>query len=220
MEAIIKFKFLIIFIMIIILIFSQSGCDNSPTEPSTKDTTVTVFKPNIYIYPTEKTDLLVSISFPLEGRVTESIPTYNTGWNVSVEPTGIIDDKYEYLFYECDVPNFFQQEKGWIIEQNNLNSFFEDNLTSHVFSKNEIRDFIDYWIPKFVDSNYYEIYPQYCSDIEKMIVLNFSKEPENIFRLFYYIRGSDTKNSDISVPTIENGIRENYYVMEWGVIIK
>ena len=69
------------------------------------------------------------------------------------------------------------------------------------------------------ESKYYEIYPQYSSNIEKMILLNFSNDPENIFRLFYYIKGRDNDNIDISVPTIEVGKRESYYVMEWGVII-
>ncbi len=216
-----KAKASILILFAFFFVIFQSGCKDSPTEPCDEDTSrVIVYKPNIYIYPTEKIDLAINIIFPRGGKVTESIPEYNTGWDVSVEPNGIINEEFEYLFYECDVPDLFQKETGWIIEQSLLKSFFENNLNSHGFSESEIRDFTDYWIPKLTDSNYYEIYPQYSFDIEKMIVLNFSNEPENIFRLFYYITGRDNKEIDISVPTIEVGKRENYYVMEWGVIVK
>ena len=220
-----RFKLLIILVFAVAVLITQSGCEDLPTETCDEDTThvdtshVIVYKPNIYIYPTEQIDLSVNITFPLDGRVTESIPQYNTGWNVSVEPTGIIDGKYKYLFYECSIPNYFQKSTGWVVEQNNLKLFFKTNLSSHGFSENEIRDFTDYWIPKLDDSKYYEVYPQYSSDIEKMIVLNFSNKPENIFRLFYYIKGRDNNNIDIAVPTLAIGKRESYYVMEWGVII-
>ncbi len=216
-----KAKVLILFLIPFFFVILQSGCKDSPTEPCDDDTSrVVVYKPNIYIYPTEKIELSVSLSFPLGGKVTESIPVYNTGWNVSVAPNGIIDDEFEYLFYECDVPDLFQKETGWIIEQSLLKSFFENNLNSHGFNESEIRDFTDYWIPKLQDSQYYEICPQYSSAIEKMIVLDFSNQPDNIFRLFYYIKGRENNEIDISVPNIEVGKRENYYVMEWGVIFK
>ena len=213
-----KASILILFAFFFVIV--QSGCKDSPTEPCEEDTSrVVVYKPNIYIYPTEKIDLSVNITFPIGGKVTKSIPEYNTGWNVSVEPNGIINDEFEYLFYECDVPDLFQKEKGWIVGQSMLKTFFESNLNSHGFSESEIRDFTEHWIPRLKNSNYFEIYPQYSSDIEKMIVLNFSDEPENIFRLFYYIKGRDNTDLNIAVPTMGMGKRENYYVMEWGVIV-
>lgn len=214
-----KTKIAILFLSAFFILSLQNGCKDSPTEPRDLDTTVSVYKPNIYIYPTEKIDLAVNIIFPLGGEVTESIPEYNTAWNVSVAPNGIINEEFEYLFYECDVPDLFQKETGWVIAQRQLKSFFENNLNLHRFSESEIRDFTDYWIPKLSDSQYYEIYPQYSSGIEKLILLNFSNRPENIFKLFYYIKGRDNNTIDISLPIIEIGKRENYYVMEWGVII-
>lgn len=211
----------ILFLTAFFFIILHSGCDNCPTETCDEDTSnVSVYKPNIYIYPTEKIDLSVNITFPNGGKVTESIPDYNTGWDVAVEPNGVINGEYEYLFYECDVPDLFQKEHGWIIEQSSLKTFFENNLETHNFSNSEIKDFIDYWIPRLVDSEYYEIYPQYNSDIEKMVILNFSHEPKNIFRLFYYIQGRNNSENSISAPIIDIGKRENYYVMEWGVIVK
>lgn len=140
--------------------------------------------------------------------------------NVSVASSAIINNKYKFLFYECDVPDLFQKEKGWIILNTKLKSFFENNLNAHGFSSNEIKDFTDYWIPKLIYSNYYEIYPQYYYNIDKIIVLDFSKEPTNIFRLFYYLKERNDNNVVLEEPIIEKGKREDYYVMEWGVVLK
>jgi hypothetical protein len=216
-----KIKYLLVLVSFLLLML-HSGCKDSPTEicDDTDTSRVEVYKPNIYIYPNKSIDLSVNIAFPLGGKITESIPDYNSGWNVSVSPGGIINNEYQFLFYECDVPDLFQKEKGWIIIKTELKSFFENNLNAHGFSSNEIKDFTDYWIPKLIASNNYEIYPQYLDDIEKIIVLNFSKEPRNIFRLFYYLKGRNDKNFEMEEPIIEKGKREDYYVMEWGVILK
>jgi len=213
-------SFLIFAFSIIVII---SGCKNSLTESNPCDddsSNVIVYKPNIYIYPTESLNLKVNILFPHGGRVTTSIPIYDTKWDVTVQSNGIIDDEYQYLFYECNVPDLFQKKEGWVINKKNLNSFFINNMNISGFNTKEIKDFTDYWIPKLNEFDYYEIYPQYCLDIEKMIILKFSKEPDNIFRLFYYIKGIHNNQFKLKQPIIEKSKREKYYIMEWGVIIK
>ena len=73
-----KAKVSILFLIAFFFVILHSGCKDSPTEPINEDTSqVVVKKPNIYIYPTEKINLAVNITFPLGGRVTESIPEYN-----------------------------------------------------------------------------------------------------------------------------------------------
>ena len=73
---------------------------------------VSVDKPNIYIYPNQKVELDVYLNFPKGGSIVQSIPQYKDGWNVTVDTSGLIDNEYHYLFYECRVPNYFQKEKG------------------------------------------------------------------------------------------------------------
>ena len=215
-----KIKYVMLFIIGILLIYLHTGCDSLPTPPSCVDTSdVIARKPNIYIYPTSTTNLSVNIKFPVGGKVIKSIPEYGKGWNVSVEPSGLINSEFGYLFYECSIPNLFQKENGWIIKREDLHAFFDNNLSLTGFNDTEKKDFIDYWIPKLTDSNYYEIYPQYSSNIEKMIVLNFSQKPDNIFRLFYFIKGRDKNDLKLTEPKIESGKRDGFYVMEWGVIL-
>jgi hypothetical protein len=123
-------------------------------------------KPNIYIYPKKKIKMDVTIDFPMEGEVTESIPLYKNGWkNITVEPSGLIDGKYDYLYYESLQPKFFQKNRGWIVPKENLEKFFIENLKKNKFNKKEIDDFIEYWIPLLNKRAYYEIYPQYNKEL-------------------------------------------------------
>ncbi len=83
-----------------------------------------VYKPNIYIYPEENMNLEVYLDFPQGGRVIASIPEIGNYWDVFVDTTGTIDNSYRYLFYESVQPDEWQRNEGWLVEQNDLESFF------------------------------------------------------------------------------------------------
>ena len=146
---------------------------------------ITVFKPNIYIYPLLKLQLSVQLSFPLGGNIVESIPEYAKGWNVSIDTNGKINNQYNYLFYESTQPNLFQYEKGWCISRENLKAFFENNMAQYNFSSSEINDFTDYWMPLLTGYNFYCIYPQTNEIINKIIQLNFSVKPDHIHTAYF-----------------------------------
>ena len=70
-------------------------CMTEQSEP------IPVKKPAVYLYPAEQMN--VSVKVNVNGVLTHTDPEYNTGWNVNVKPNGIIDNKYDYLFYEADL---------------------------------------------------------------------------------------------------------------------
>lgn len=179
-------------------------------------------KPNIYLYPTQRSQISINLSFPLGGKIITSIPAYKSGWTIDVDTTGIIDNNYEYLFYESKQPDVWQLNEGWIINRSGLDTFFKDNLLKHGFYGREIKDFIDYWIPRLTDFEYYEIYPQESNIIETAVRLEFSNKPENVLRLYYLIRGvTVVSNNKINIPgEIIQFKRNGFYVTEWGVILK
>ncbi len=178
-------------------------------------------KPNIYIYPKEQMNLDVNIDFPHGGEVTTSIPEYGSGWNdLNVDPSGMINDEYSYLFYESQNPDLCQYNKGWIIAQEDLELFFIGNMTATGFNEQEITDFTDYWIPILKDYPYYEIYPQYNEQLDRIIQLNFSHKPDNILRLIYTLKGLQKNNLVLHEPEIPKFNREGFVVVEWGVIRK
>ncbi len=213
-------------IPLLFLLFFAFGVSNCsiPTESVKKDTTSTgefgpiVRKPNIYIYPTQNLKMTLKINFPNGGRVIESIPNYDSGWNINVDTTGLINNRYPYLYYEATAPDLYQYEKGWVVQKNNLSAFFKHNLQKTGFSEKEISDFIAYWIPVLKASEYYAIYPQYREDISSIVQIEFSSPPDNLLRLFYVIKECDPEFEIDRVPEIPEFNRAGFYVVEWGVI--
>lgn len=178
-------------------------------------------KPNIYLYPETNISLDVNISFPNSGKVIVSIPQYPEQWqNLQIEPNGKINGKYNYLFYESIQPNKFQMTKGWVIKNENLENFFEDNMQKTGFNQTEINDFITHWIPKLIDSEYYAIYPQYNKHLDPLVQLKFSKQPDNILRLTYIVEEVNSSTFEMDIPGIPSFERKGFVVTEWGLIIE
>jgi PKD repeat protein len=177
-----------------------------------------VFKPNIYLYPEKTLELCVNLNFPKGGHVVSSIPEYNNGWCISVEPSGQIDNEYGYLFYESAQPNIWQNSEGWIISQTELSNFFNKNMQVYGFNSNEINDFIEYWIPLLNTAKTYAVYPQMNYTIDRVIELEFSVKPKNVNRLFYVIKGVNEEFM-LNEPEIVSFNKNGFYVNEWGVVL-
>jgi hypothetical protein len=181
---------------------------------------VVEYKPNIYLYPQKPCSVDVKIHFPQGGSVIKSKPTYGNGWNVFAEPSGKINHQYNYLFYEAENPDAYQYQSGWSVARDTLASFFTNTLTQSGFNQKEITDFTDYWIPLLQDSKFYTIYPQWNSDITKMIGLSITPAPDHLLRLFFVIKKADVLEARLSKPAIPQFVRQGYVGTEWGVVLK
>ncbi|MDI6765823.1 MAG: hypothetical protein QME52_03260 [Bacteroidota bacterium] len=210
-----------LFAIPIFSLITSMGCKKSPTESSDHDSSIVeVRKPNIYLYPKAKCNLSIKLLFPLGGRIIQSIPSYQNGWNVEVNPSGKINQQYDFLFYESQTPDAYQYNFGWVVSRDTLSSFFNANLRRTGFNDSEIFDFTEYWVPRLSDYPLYIIYPQYSTDIEKVIQLNISEPPDNILRLFYVIQSSEDMIPKLITPTVPKFVRSGFTVTEWGVILK
>lgn len=177
-------------------------------------------KPNLYLYPEKKTKMNVSLQFPHGGGVIESDPLYPDAWqNIKVKADGRIDQKYDYLYYECAIPDLWQYSEGWIVKQEKLSEFFTSNLANYGFNDAEIEDFLEFWIPELNYSPYYEIYPQYSEMVNPIIRLKISPKPDSILRMHYVIKATD-EYFDLPIPDIPVFERKGFTVVEWGVILK
>jgi hypothetical protein len=221
MKTLRTFGLLIAAGIILITFLPFHSCEPDDDDgPEQCDTCLVVYKPNIYMYPPQTTQLSVLINFPLGGSIIASLPEYGHGWEVNVDSNGTINNKYTCLFYESIQPDIWQRNSGWIVNSDNLQSFFEDNMSAYGFYGREIRDFTDYWIPRLNKNNFYAIYPQDSSLINRAIELNFSVKPDNLLRLFYLIKGLPELPAE--TPSVPNNIlplnRKGFYAAEWGVI--
>lgn len=176
-------------------------------------------KPNIYLYPEQTIELDVTLGFPMGGFVTTSIPEYGDGWHVTVDPDGTIDGEYGYLFYESQNPDVFQYSKGWTVKNENLDTFFRHNMTLYGFKGQEIYDFIEWWIPR-LDGACYDIFPQTSKEINPVVTLDFSIEPDSLQRLYYAVREYKKCNEHLKEPVIEPFERKGFTALEWGVVLR
>ncbi len=184
-----------------------------------------VGKPNIYLYPVEETEVSVSLDFAGEGFITESIPDYGDGWEVTITPDGRIDDEYDFLFYEGVVDAEAQYTHGWLIVQEELESFFRVNMRAYGFRGQEIEDFVEFWVPRLTDKPMYVICPQLNEDYDNLVALTVEPKPDTVLRLAYTIRGVDIFDGPLQAPELPTASfivpqeREGFWVTEWGVLL-
>ncbi len=210
--------FLILAFLPVLLLFNCKKDTSSIMGISDSDSLGPIVrKPNIYIYPTVAIDLSIQISFPNGGQIIESIPDYNGAWEINVLPSGLINNEYEYLFYEARIPELLQRDFGWVINGAGLRSFFINNLDSLKFSIKEIDDFVEYWIPLLDDKKKYIIYPQFNDVLDEIVQLKFSTTPDNVIRVFYLLEEYE-EGKLVKIPQIPSHRREDFTVLEWGVV--
>ena len=100
---------------------------------------VVAFKPAIYLYPNETTQINVSLS--LNGKIIESDPVYNNGWSVIATPDGKLNETFNYLFYEASLNYLEIPTDGWCIQNSSLETWLESNLIQFGLNYNESQEF-------------------------------------------------------------------------------
>jgi hypothetical protein len=201
---------------------------------------MTVRKPNIYLYPTETTDVSVRLELAEGCALTRSDPPYGDGWRVTVSPDGSLSDsrgylvgevdgeevifdapRYGYLFYEAEAPDVWQTERGWLVTRNDLTGFFTDLLNAYGFRGREVDDFLEYWPPLLSDP-FYIVCPQ-TENIDAVVGLRVEPEPDSVLRLFFLIEPLDeaaaTADWYLPEPVIPHFERTGFAVVEWGVVL-
>ena len=180
--------------------------------------TIGMAKPAIYLYPEE--DMDVSVKLRYIGIFTETIPKYNGGWNVFVTTDGIIDGKYDYLFYEGISFRFRLEtpKEGWLVPYPELESWFDINLKKMGLNEKELYQFKEYWLEKLPESNYYEIKLLSEEYLNKNVKLTVDPTPDTEIRLLFYFK---PRKEEILItnPEIITPVREGFTVVEWGGIL-
>ncbi len=179
-----------------------------------------VDKPNIYLYPTERTEVDVRLGLSHGCRVTHSEPEYGDGWHVSVAPDGLIDGRYTYLFYEAEIPRRYAMSSGWSVAAAEVSTFFTQALDAYGLTRAERDDFVNYWSEHLAPAPYYSVYPLMDDAVlDPMVALYIDPAPDTVFRLWFVI-ASDEGPQSLPEPDITPVVREGFTVVEWGVILR
>lgn len=188
-------------------------------------------KPALYLYPERQTKL--SIRVLPQGVITTSIPDHGEiGWFVTANPDGTIyngNDKYPYLYYETELYAVEVPKEGWLVEKETLEYFFIDILPKLGLRKNEIKDFLAYWLPTlktYLGSStrlFVGLLPY--QELNRVEPIVFSQEPETLIRIRFYFEKLNSTKSYLNIvsPDLSEVVpatsRKGFTVIDWGGII-
>ena len=174
------------------------------------------YKPVIYLYPEEETE--ISVTLIPDGRLTCTYPAYNDGWTVTASPDGTLTDAkgqtYNYLYWEGETYARYDLSKGFCVKGEDTAVFLEDALGKLGLTRREANEFIVYWLPQMQDNPYNII--AFQTDIyTNAAKLAVDPAPDTLIRVFMAWQASDTpvalENQELSAPD-----RTGFTVIEWG----
>ena len=179
-------------------------------------------KPVIYLYPTEKTAVSVEVNTK---KITESIPDYNGGWNVTAYPDGTIENSvdgqtYPYLFWEG--PSYkprVDRTKGFVIATNQVESFLAEKLGAQGLKAKEYDEFIEFWAPRMKNKDYVYVYFMPQVDYDKLIPMDISPQPDTVIRTYMLFKSLD-EPIDVAPQKLSAPERIGFTVVEWGGDLK
>ncbi len=173
-------------------------------------------KPAIYLYPLE--DSLIKVQLNINGKIINDIPAYENGWTVFVTKEGLIDNRYDYLFYEAELNQIKLPNDGWVVKSEELNNWLDTNLLKLGLNDKEKNQFKEYWLNELPKSNYYEIKLFEDKFLKENMDLIVSPQPDTTIRLNFYFKPLKEK-SNIQEPKIVTPKRNGFTVVEWGGVL-
>jgi len=176
-----------------------------------------VKKPALYLYP--KKIRQIEIYLKPNGWLTKTIPYYNGIWLVRANPKGIIDNKYEYLFYEVALNSPLDLPKeGWVVKTEELNQWLDKTLSKLGLKEKEIKDFKDYWLKELKGYPYFKIKVLSQKFLNDNLAIRIKPNPDKMIRVILVFEGIKQEEK-ITEPIIKTPRRKGFTVVEWGGIL-
>ena len=214
---------LLIILGLRILIFANyKNCEeNSYNYTSTQTTNGRgmVYKPVIYLNPTEDTNVLVKLKY--KNNIVVSYPEYLEGWNVLAKTDGNLVDlmtnkKLYALYYESEnIVNFNIEKDGFVISKENLITFLEEKLTILGLTDREAEEFIIYWLPILQKNKYNYIRFASTDEINKNMPIEINPNPDTIIRVLMTFKGLE-EPMEVEEQKLITPNRNGFVAVEWG----
>ena len=174
------------------------------------------YKPVIYLYPEEKTD--VSVKLDLDGKLTCTYPEYKNGWKVTASPDGTLTDQggktYNYLYWEGDIYTNYDLSKGFCIKGEDTAKFLEYALEKLGLTRRETNEFIVYWLP-LMQNNPYNVISFQTDAYTNSAKLSVTPSPDTLIRVFMTWQPSECY---VNLPRQQllAPVRNGFVAVEWG----
>ena len=176
------------------------------------------YKPIIYLYPKEKTE--VKVVLKNKELLTTTYPKYKESWNVIANPDGTLNDlktnrEYYGLFWEGINHPSMIHDTGFVIKGEKTITFLEEKLKILGLTDKEANEFIIYWLPKLEMNSYNYIYFETIEEIEKYMPLSITPSPDTLIRIQMDYKPLK-KPIKVKEQELKSKNREGFTVVEWG----
>ncbi len=174
------------------------------------------YKPVIYLYPEEETQ--VSVKLNLDGELTCTYPAYHSGWEVTAYPDGTLKDAkgqtYNYLYWEGETDAQWDMSQGFCIKGTDTAAFLEDALGKLGLTRREANEFIVFWLP-LMEQNPYNIIAFQTDRYRDAAQLEVIPAQDTLIRVFMTWKAS---NEFVELPEqkLNAPDRAGFTVVEWG----
>jgi hypothetical protein len=181
-------------------------------------------KPVIYLYPTETTEL--NLQLYLQGGFTASIPPYGEkGWTVTAAPDGTLLNQadgqtYPYLFWEGFGGEYPQSEFYDVVARDDVPMYLINTLWRAGFNQTEMRDFMDFWLPRMQGARYYKISWIGTEAFNQLAPLSISQKPDTMIRVLMEYEPLTAAEDSKPAPVAERPERTGFTLLEWGGVLK
>ena len=174
------------------------------------------YKPVIYLYPEQKTE--VSVNLDVNGRLTCTYPAYKKGWEVTATPDGTLTDvngqTYNYLYWEGEIYAQYDLSKGFCIKGEDTAEFLEDALEKLGLTRREANEFIVYWLP-MMEQNLYNIISFQTDSYTDNAKLMVNPAPDTLIRVFMAWQSAN-QYTELDKQELTAPERTGFTVVEWG----
>ena len=174
-----------------------------------------VEKPAIYIYPATAGRFRVELDLNHRVRMTRSIPAYGEGWKVHIDEDGLMDGKWDYLFYEAALQGAPLLHEGWCLAAGDRETGLERIVRQLGLNEHEARDFLAYWLRRLPRSSWLSVKPLMGPGLDHLVRVRAEPAPDSM-RRFWLLFSPAERVVELPAPVVEPFVRRGTVLVEWG----
>jgi hypothetical protein len=179
------------------------------------------YKPMIYLYPPEPTEVTVRFADPRSPVLLHTYPAYGDGWRVRALPDGILEDpvtgeRFYALFWEGHTAPAGRPKSGFVVAGEDTARFLEETLAALGLSWRERNEFIVFWLP-VLEQNAFNFLHFSTDAWARRVPLEVSPPPDSVLRVSMMYEPLDRPPrvlpaAQVFLPFSRGG----FTLVEWG----
>ncbi len=183
-------------------------------------------KPVLYAYNPRDLDLLINLKANGKLKFTYPQISETNSWEMKLKNNHFMDQKgneYPYLFWDSEQKdiNISKSENnlsGAILRKENVVTYLDSVLSEVGFNSQEKTDFITYWGPRLVQTEFCFVQFQTQHECSQFAEYEISPKPDNFNRLYILFSGFEYFPTNFSVTSqkLLPFKRQDFNLLEWG----